>query len=351
VENLPVTLENITPAEVFKSAKMDEILKGIKEHVDSIVPDVTTAKGRKEQISLAYKVSQSKTILDNLGKDLVAGKKAEIKLVDDERKKAREFLDNLRDKTRKPVTDWEEAEETRVEGIMASIERIKSFSITDGFSADAIQEAIRIVKAFEIGEAYEEFEDQAEYAMASTLKKLEEAHAVQLKYEQDQAELEALRKEKEEREAREEEERLAAEQKAHEERIRQEAAAEEARKAKEREDKLKAQKAKAQEDKRKAKAQAKKEKEERLAAEARAEQEKKEAAEKARQEEVARQQREAEERKAAEAQRKADEEHKAKYDREAAYFIKGMYGITEEQAVRVVDAISNNEVPHISIKY
>ncbi|EES5368095.1 cell envelope biogenesis protein TolA, partial [Escherichia coli] len=38
----------------------------------SFVPDITTAKGRKEIAYLAYKVAQTKTYLDGLGKDLVA---------------------------------------------------------------------------------------------------------------------------------------------------------------------------------------------------------------------------------------------------------------------------------------
>ncbi|OCS62006.1 hypothetical protein BBZ50_02590 [Escherichia coli] len=48
----------------------------------SFVPDITTAKGRKEIASLAYKVAQTKTYLDGLGKDLVAELKEIPKLID-----------------------------------------------------------------------------------------------------------------------------------------------------------------------------------------------------------------------------------------------------------------------------
>ncbi|EGT6367902.1 cell envelope biogenesis protein TolA, partial [Escherichia coli] len=52
----------------------------------SFVPDITTAKGRKEIAYLAYKVAQTKTYLDGLGKDLVAELKEIPKLIDANRK-------------------------------------------------------------------------------------------------------------------------------------------------------------------------------------------------------------------------------------------------------------------------
>ena len=363
MENLPVKIEHIPAVQIFKPAKMDEILKGVKDHVDSIVPDLTTAKGRKDIASLAYKVSQSKTTLDKMGKELVAGKKAEIKLVDNERKKARDFLDNLRDETRQPLDDWEHAEELRIDKILQGIEDIKACGNVENLASGMIKTRIDRLTATEITEnTFMECVDQAEFAKVSTLKQLEEAFATQDQYEKDQAELETLRKEKEEREAREEEERLAAEAKARDEKIREAAAAEERSKAKEREVKLKEQKNKAQREKREAKerelkakqdakAAAKKAEQEKKEAEARAEQEKKEAAEKARQDEKARQEKEAEDARAAEAERKAQEDHRNKVHQESCRFIKGIFGTTEEQALGIIDAISHGAVPHISIKY
>jgi hypothetical protein len=76
---------------------------------------VETAKSRKAIASMAYKVSQSKTILDNAGKDLVSEAKAKIKKIDMARKYSRDFLDSLRDEVRKPLTDWEEAEKEKEE--------------------------------------------------------------------------------------------------------------------------------------------------------------------------------------------------------------------------------------------
>jgi len=90
------------------------ILAEIAQKAKSIVPDTSTAKGRKEIASIAYQVAQSKTYLDGLGKDLVSDMKKLPSIVDGSRKQMREFLDALRDEVRKPLTDWE-AEQERIE--------------------------------------------------------------------------------------------------------------------------------------------------------------------------------------------------------------------------------------------
>jgi len=78
------------------------------EHFAMLEPqDVTTEKGRKEIASIAYRVAQSKTYIEAQGKDLAAELKELPKLVDSNRKYARDFLDDLKDRIRKPLDDWE----------------------------------------------------------------------------------------------------------------------------------------------------------------------------------------------------------------------------------------------------
>ena len=113
-----IKLETLNAVEVYSSRDVvDELLKAITDEVESFVHDLSTLKGRKEVASLAYKVSQSKTALDNLGKDLVTGWKAQSKKVDGSRKHVRDSLDALRDKVRQPLTDWENAEKKRIEDL------------------------------------------------------------------------------------------------------------------------------------------------------------------------------------------------------------------------------------------
>jgi hypothetical protein len=92
---------------------LDPILKKIESEALAIVPDVATAKGRKDIASIAYKVAQAKTYIDGVGKNLVDEMKEMPKKVDAGRKQARDFLDALKDKVRKPLDDWE-AEQERI---------------------------------------------------------------------------------------------------------------------------------------------------------------------------------------------------------------------------------------------
>jgi len=90
------------------------ILDTIADEARKLTPDIATAKGRKEIASVAYKIAQSKTYIDGVGKDLVADMKELPKKVDAARKQAREFLDALKDEIRAPLDAWE-AEQERIE--------------------------------------------------------------------------------------------------------------------------------------------------------------------------------------------------------------------------------------------
>jgi len=110
-----ITVNDINPIEIFTGDGLDEVLHNIEQEVLSFVPDLSTVTSRKEIASLARKVASSKIVLDNAGKDLVAEWKTKAKLVDSSRKASRDFLDLLRDRVRKPLTEWEKEEAERIE--------------------------------------------------------------------------------------------------------------------------------------------------------------------------------------------------------------------------------------------
>ncbi|MDA3808516.1 MAG: hypothetical protein PF440_11470 [Thiomicrorhabdus sp.] len=110
-----VTVTNTTDAlAVFGKDNVSKMLADLENEVNSVVPDLSTAKGRKEITSLAYKVSQSKTALDGLGKDLVADWKEKAKAVDSERKVIRERLDALRDTVKAPLIEWQRVVDEKI---------------------------------------------------------------------------------------------------------------------------------------------------------------------------------------------------------------------------------------------
>lgn len=110
-----VVIEPQNALAVFSEpGKLDPILERIASEVRTFVPDVSTAKGRKDIASLAYRVAQSKTYLDNLGKELVAEYKELPKRIDANRKLMRDSLDALKDEARAPLDAWE-AEQASIE--------------------------------------------------------------------------------------------------------------------------------------------------------------------------------------------------------------------------------------------
>jgi hypothetical protein len=109
-----ITLETVqqNALEVFtgKSDALDILLKKIETEALSLVPDVTTKKGRDAIASNAYKVAQSKSRIEKEGKALADKQKEIPKLIDASRKKAKTFLDDLQDRVRAPLTEYEQAE-------------------------------------------------------------------------------------------------------------------------------------------------------------------------------------------------------------------------------------------------
>ncbi len=94
---------------------LDSMLNGIREKALQHVPDTSTVAGRKAIVSVAYAVSRSKTYIEKHGKESVAALKAQVKSIDDSRRKSRLYLDDLKAEIRQPVTDWEAEEKARKE--------------------------------------------------------------------------------------------------------------------------------------------------------------------------------------------------------------------------------------------
>jgi colicin import membrane protein len=125
--SLPVTAQSL-----FIDGKLDEILERIKEDALNILTDPTTEKGRKEIKSIAYKVAQSKTFIDDTGKTLTEQWRAQTNKVNADRKKAETFLVNLQEQIRRPVTEHENREKARVKEREDAIEEIRSLAQLSG---------------------------------------------------------------------------------------------------------------------------------------------------------------------------------------------------------------------------
>lgn len=371
-----VLLNEQTTLQVLTDEKrFEDLLAKIKAEVATHVPDVTTDKGRKAIASLAFKVTKTKTALDDAGKKLTEDKRKEIAVVDASRRNIRDKLDELRDEVRKPLTDWEEAEKARgerVKAALALIDRLALPQMED--DSDAAAERLAQVQAVEVtADEFQETFELAQAAKAKAVETLTTYHARLVQQEADRAELARLQREAEEREkaeaARREEERR--EREAAERRQREEAeAAEQRRRHEEAQARAKAEaeeaaKRAADEAARRAReeaeAQAKaaqeeqdrKHREELAAAQRRAEEaedaRKAEAEAQAKREADAKAQADAEA--AAKAKREADAKHRAAVMGAAKEALMKHAGIDEEAARQAVLAIRAGEVPHVTITF
>ncbi|ATO01451.1 TolA protein [Klebsiella pneumoniae] len=227
-----VVIEKKNAMAVFtNNDQLDPLIEAIEKEARSLVPDVTTKKGRDAIASMAHKVARSKTYIDNAGKDLVAELKALPKQIDESRRVVRERLDALKDEVRRPLTEWE-----------AEQERIKAEEAMNALHAEALvmneefdrQLAARIESDHEMAllmnDAFdrEQAEKKAEaerqrVAREEEIKRLAEEKAKREAAEQAQREIDAaaarereaiLAKERAEREQREAAERAEREKQA-----------------------------------------------------------------------------------------------------------------------------------------
>lgn len=191
---------------------VDVLFDRLATEARSHVPDLTTKKGRDAIASIAYKVSKSKTLVDDFGKDLVAEEKKRLALIDADRKSWRDRCDALRDEVRQPLTDWENAEKERVEGLNSRLESFKRLAAAYGLTtADEMRHSLDVLKSAVIGDDWQEFKAQAIVAKDEAITSLTKILNERQKYEDEQSELARLRQQEAEREQKEREQRIAEE--------------------------------------------------------------------------------------------------------------------------------------------
>lgn len=361
-----VAIDALRAVDVFKPGGVESLLAELEIKVRSLNAkiDPATDDGRGEAKSLAYKVTRTKTGLDDLGKEHVADLKKAAGVVDADRRLLRERLDALRDEVRKPVDDWEAAEEARIAAHVAALDALhvlEKFDLIEP-SVDDLDRRIAALEPFRTRD-WQEFSERADDLIARIGPALAERRAATVKRDLERAELDRLRKAEAERqqaeaarqeaecaaqaerERREREERIAAEAAAEAKRKAEEAAAAEQRRVEqERLDAIvRAERAEAD-----AKAAAEKAQEDRHRAALEAQRRQDEAIEAERRRVAAAQAADA----AAAAKRAADQGHRREINRAAASdLVANVTGLTEDMARAVVIAIAKGDVRAISINY
>ncbi|MBG9421448.1 hypothetical protein [Klebsiella pneumoniae] len=321
-EIMDLTVIEIKPEQapaLYRAGGLDAYLEQIRQAVNE-VPDLATKKGRDRVASLAAQVSRSKTAIEKPGREYLKRLKEAVRPAEAEIKRFVDACDELRDATRKPLTEWE-----------AEQERIKAEEAMNALHAEALA-------------MNEEFDRQ----LAA---RIESDHEMALLMN------DAFDREQADKAAEAERQRIA-----HEEEIKRLAAAAAAREVEQR-----AQREREEAAHREAvlKAQAEQAERDRIAAEQKAEADKKAAVEAERrkaQEEADRIRREAEQReqaRLAEEKRKADEQarreadvkHRKAVGVEVVKALMANTSLTRDQAIEVLTAVKDGRIPHTGISY
>lgn len=327
-----VVIEKSNAMAIFTSNdQLDPLIEAIEKEARSLVPDVTTKKGRDAIASMAHKVARSKTYIDNAGKDLVAELKALPKQIDESRRVARERLDALKDEVRRPLTEWE-AEQARIAEEKAAEEERLRIEAEQKAALEALKKQIETdhEMALLMNDAFdrdrEEQRIQAEKAQRERDERLKQEAAEQARRDAEakhKAELEAAARREAEEKARAElaeRQRIEAEQRAAREK--QEA---EARAEREKAESVEAERRKAQEEADRIRREAEQHEQDRLA------EEKRKADEQAR--------------------READVKHRKTVGTDIVKALQANTSLTRDQAIEVLTAVKDGRIPHTGISY
>lgn len=348
-----VVIEPTTAVALFTEGQgVAELLADIRQKATSLVPDITTAKGRKEIASVAHAVARTKTFLDGLGKEQTDKFKEIPKRIDANRKQIRDTLDALKDEVRAPLTQYEAAEEARVAALQSRLARLNELgsSASIEIAAADLQVMLQEVEQNALDDSWQELLPQATVAKELATKRLGEALAARQKYESEQAELEQLRQKQAEQD-RIDRERLIVEQ-----------AAEQARREEENRQRLEREAAQHREQEAQRQAQVAQQAAEqalrdseaaelaRQQAEANAARQAEEAAARAAEQERQRIADEQRQKAAEDAARSADMEHRRTINNAILMDLMGL-GIDEGKAINLIKHIASNKIEHLSINY
>lgn len=298
-----VVIEQATALDLFKApAKAQELVNYVagevaKELVELEGLDLNVGVNRNKYISLAAKVTKTKTYVEGIGKEIAADLKKLPKLVDESRKLIKDQLDKLSEEVRKPATDWEIADKKRQEA--EELARIMPYLHAEALEMNAEHDRLIAEKEAQRIAHEEELKKQAA----------------------EQARLEAERKAQQEIEAAAQREREAKEVAERAEREKQEAIQRAEQEAKE--------------------AQERAERDKQAAIEA--ERKKAHEAEQARLAEEERKRQE-------DAKRQEDKEHRRALNKEALQALVSN-GVDVKLATEIIILVASNQIPHMTMNY
>lgn len=321
-EIMDLTVIEIKPEQapaLYRAGGLDAYLEQIRQAVNE-VPDLTTKKGRDRVASLAAQVSRSKTAIEKPGREYLKRLKEAVRPAEAEIKRFVDACDELRDATRKPLTEWEaEQERIKAEEAMSAL-HVEAMAMNEEFDR---QLAARIESDHEMALLMNDAFDREQADKAAEAERQRIAHEEEIK----RLAADAAAREVEQRAQREREEA------AHREAV------------------LKAQAEQAERDRIAAEQKAEADKQAAIEAERRKAQEEadriRRAAEQREQVRLAEEKRKADE----QARREADVKHRKAVGTEIVKALLANTSLTRDQAIEVLTAVKDGRIPHTCISY
>ncbi|HFT8094747.1 TPA: hypothetical protein ACGR9H_002108 [Klebsiella pneumoniae] len=321
-EIMDLTVIEIKPEQaptLYRAGGLDAYLEQIRQAVNE-VPDLTTKKGRDRVASLAAQVSRSKTAIEKPGREYLKRLKEAVRPAEAEIKRFVDACDELRDATRKPLTEWEaEQERIKAEEAMSAL-HVEAMAMNEEFDR---QLAARIESDHEMALLMNDAFDREQADKAAEAERQRIAHEEEIK----RLAAAAAAREVEQRAQREREEA------AHREAV------------------LKAQAEQAERDRIAAEQKAEADKQAAIEAERRKAQEEadriRRAAEQREQVRLAEEKRKADE----QARREADVKHRKAVGTEIVKALLANTSLTRDQAIEVLTAVKDGRIPHTCISY
>lgn len=164
------------------TVKIDKAVAKFAKDALSVVPDLTSKKGRDAIASVAFKISKKKTsIVSKMIDPSIEDAKALVKNVNAGKTYFKNKMDDLRDEVRAPLNEWEAAEKIREEKRINDIQvKIKGIHLIINFAPgkkpckDEITELMEAVDCINCEEGFAEFTQDALQAKSSVKEKLTE---------------------------------------------------------------------------------------------------------------------------------------------------------------------------------
>ncbi|MHC7035659.1 hypothetical protein ACYAWO_25405 [Klebsiella pneumoniae] len=179
-EIMDLTVIEIKPEQaptLYRAGGLDAYLEQIRQAVNE-VPDLTTKKGRDRVASLAAQVSRSKTAIEKPGREYLKRLKEAVRPAEAEIKRFVDACDELRDATRRPLTEWEaEQERIKAEEAMLAL-HVEALAMNEDFDR---QLAARIESDHEMALLMNDAFDREQADKAAEAERQRIAHEEEIK--------------------------------------------------------------------------------------------------------------------------------------------------------------------------